>query len=390
MNERQLNYFCTIAKEKSIQKASKILGKNPSTLTRTVRSMEEEIGVQLFERSREGNCLTKEGTVTYQFACRVLSMKKSEFGSRCWTDQEIKYLLSIYETGKISLAAEKMYVSQPSLSQKLWQIEKELKQTLFVREKKGVHITDYGSILIGSMMKIREEYRKYEAEIERYQKTKTGKISIGIPMNLGTSLLPSLLPDFVEKYPDISIHIREGNSSELEQFLNEKKVDFCIMHEYESGEEISRESILEDPFYLVVPKKMKRSLNLNTGHALTMDDLKKFENLPFIMVARRQKLRQVSDQILKLCKITPKIRCTTKSMETAKRLTAQGMGITFLPRSYLTLYSGNENLIYYPLDADLHASWKLVMTHLNDGNLSGCAKEFLKYMDRYFHSLNCE
>lgn len=62
------------------------------------------------------------------------------------------------------------------------------------------------------------------------------------------------------------------------------------------------------------------------------------------MVAGRQKLRQVADEILIHAGLEPEIRYTTKSMETAKRLTAAGMGITFLPHSYLTLFSGVEGL----------------------------------------------
>lgn len=67
------------------------------------------------------------------------------------------------------------------------------------------------------------------------------------------------------------------------------------------------------------------------------------------MVANRQKLRQVADSILEQLSIKPDIRCTTKSMETAKRLAAAGMGVTFLPHSYLNLFSGVDNLACYPL-----------------------------------------
>lgn len=63
-----------------------------------------------------------------------------------------------------------------------------------------------------------------------------------------------------------------------------------------------------------------------------------------------QKLRQVADEILRKAGIRPDICCTTKSMETAKRLAAGGMGATFLPKSYMTLYSGTEGLSCYPLD----------------------------------------
>ena len=61
MNERQLRYFCTIAREESIQKAAAVLHKDSSTLTRTVKNLEEEIDAPLFKRTREGLVLTAEG-----------------------------------------------------------------------------------------------------------------------------------------------------------------------------------------------------------------------------------------------------------------------------------------------------------------------------------------
>ena len=96
------------------------------------------------------------------------------------------------------------------------------------------------------------------------------------------------------------------------------------------------------------------------------------------MVASRQKLRQVADEILRKAGIRPDICCTTKSMETAKRLAAGGMGATFLPKSYMTLYSGTEGLSCYPLDEELGASWKLVAAYPADEKISRASREFLR------------
>ena len=113
---------------------------------------------------------------------------------------------------------------------------------------------------------------------------------------------------------------------------------------------------------------------------LSIYNLKALEQEPFLMVASRQKLRQVADSILSQLSIKPNIRYTTKNMETAKRLAAAGMGITFLPHSYLNLFSGVENLACYPLDPSLNASWKLVIGYPDGRSLSRCAKEFIRFL----------
>ena len=98
------------------------------------------------------------------------------------------------------------------------------------------------------------------------------------------------------------------------------------------------------------------------------------------MVSARQKLRLVADQILSHAEVEPDIVCTTKSMETAKRLVAAGVGITFLPRSYLNLYSGVEGLACYPLDPGLEGSWTLAVACPKEGKMSRSSREFLKLL----------
>lgn len=98
-----------------------------------------------------------------------------------------------------------------------------------------------------------------------------------------------------------------------------------------------------------MPLALDRKYAFPEYRPLSIYDLKALEKEPFLMVANRQKLRQVADSILEQLSIKPDIRCTTKSMETAKRLAAAGMGVTFLPHSYLNLFSGVDNLACTPL-----------------------------------------
>lgn len=388
MNERQLRYFCTIAREENIQKAAAVLHKDSSTLTRTVKNMEEEIDAPLFKRTREGLVLTAEGETTIRFAKKVLETTKEYHSLHSWTEQEIRYLLEVNEQGRISAAAEKLFVAQPSLSQKLWQIEKDLGSPLFIRNRRGVRSTEYGRHILETLKQVDELYREYKKDLEECMEMKKGTVTVGIPMNLGTCLLPAILPAFAAQYPKVKVNIREGNSSELEKLLLEKKVDFCIMHEHDTGDAVQLKSFSEDPFYLVVPKTMKNRIPFHESQGLAAEDLKELKDIPFVMVAKRQKLRQVTDQILETAGISPEICCTTRNMETAKRLVAAGMGATILPQSYLTLYSGTENLEWYLLDRSLNASWKLVMANLKGEKLSGCSRKFYDFaMESFQKSL---
>lgn len=392
MNERQLRYLDMIAKKGSIQKASSFLAKNPSTLTRMVKNAENELGVTLFLRTPAGLIPTPEGERVLFYARGLLDRfrqleawggydeKAADKALHDWTENEIRYLLVIREQKNISRAAAELYLAQPSLSQMILDLESDLGQKIFDRIKEGVRETGFGRELLDQLEVINDGYRRMRTEMEEFQQMKRGTITIGIPMNLGTYLLPLFLPSFCEKYPGIQVRIRENNTSELERLLLARKIDFCIMHDNEHQDAVVYETFSDDPFFLVMPGTMRDKFAFGKDQVLTVEDLQEIKDLPFIMVANRQKLRLVVDDILRHAGITPHIRCTTRSMETAKRLVAAGMGVTFLPYSYLTLYSGSEGLECFPLDADLNGSWKLTAAYLKKASLSPGARECLRLL----------
>ena len=227
------------------------------------------------------------------------------------------------------------------------------------------------------IVKIDEAGERIPLTICDYNREK-GTVTIGIPMNLGACILPVVVPVFRRRYPGVKVFIRENNSQELEKMMLSHKVDFCIMHFQKALDEVCYDEFSEDPFYLAVPEIFQSQVSLSEEKSLKAEDIRQLKKIPFVMVASRQKLRQVADEILRKAGIRPDICCTTKSMETAKRLAAGGMGATFLPKSYMTLYSGTEGLSCYPLDKELGASWKLVAAYPADEKLSRASREFLR------------
>lgn len=382
MNEHHLRYIKTIAEEKSIQKAAAVLGKNPSTVTRVLKGIEQELGSELFRRTRKGLELTAEGEAVMGLTRAILVCfeRLNEWigiSEHSWRESEIRYLLAIQESGNITKAAQELYVAQPSLSQMLLELEQDLKQQIFVRNREGVTETAFGYDLLLRLQTIHNLYRQIRVELEEFQELKKGVITLGIPMNLGSYLLPLVVPVFRKRYPGMEIRIRENNSLDLEQQLLARKVDFCIMHLREELPQIFYEHFFVEPFCLVVSSELKDTFRLPQDRELTAADLSVLKNAPFVLLAAKQKVRVVSDRILTAAGINPNICCTTKSMETSKRLVAAGMGVTFLPKSYLNLYSGEEGLVSYSLAPELHGEWKMVVAYRKNEKLSRGCREFL-------------
>ena len=381
MDERQLVYAAAIEKEGSLRQAARELDREYSTLARSLKRLEEELGSPLFRRGSLGLRTTSEGEAFFAWARQALGvfrkMGRKQEGNL--TEREMEYLLRIRREKGIARAAQSLYIAQPSLSQILMKLEEECGFALFTREKDGVRETNEGSRFLDQVEELAGIYRKMRRQLEEFQQLKRGLVSFGIPINLGTSLLPDILPRFSALYPGVEVRFFENNSVELDRMVLEGRTDFNIMHFQSPKETLEYEILGVDPFCLAAPSSWGERLGLKEG-AIGKRQLKELEREPFIMVARGQKLRQTADEILSQAQVKPKVLCSTKSMETAKRLVAAGMGLTLLPMSYTTLLSDRKGILCVPISEELEASWKIVIAYPKGEELPCCCREFLRLL----------
>ena len=381
MDERQLVYAAAIEKAGSLRQAARELDREYSTLARSLKRLEEELGSPLLRRGSLGLRTTSEGEAFFAWARQALGvfrkMGRKQEGNL--TEREMEYLLRIRREKGIARAAQSLYIAQPSLSQILMKLEEECGFALFTREKDGVRETNEGSRFLDQVEELAGIYRKMRRQLEEFQQLKRGLVSFGIPINLGTSLLPDILPRFSALYPGVEVRFFENNSVELDRMVLEGRTDFNIMHFQSPKETLEYEILGVDPFCLAAPSSWGERLGLREG-AIGKRELKELEPEPFIMVARGQKLRQTADEILSQAQVKPKVLCSTKSMETAKRLVAAGMGLTLLPMSYTTLLSDRKGILCVPISEELEASWKIVIAYPKGEELPCCCREFLRLL----------
>ena len=381
MDERQLVYAAAIEKAGSLRQSASELDREYSTLARSLKRLEEELGSPLFRRGSLGLRTTSEGEAFFAWARQALGvfrkMGRKQEGNL--TEREMEYLLRIRREKGIARAAQSLYIAQPSLSQILMKREEECGFALFTREKDGVRETNEGSRFLDQVEELAGIYRKMRRQLEEFQQLKRGLVSFGIPINLGTSLLPDILPRFSALYPGVEVRFFENNSVELDRMVLEGRTDFNIMHFQSPKETLEYEILGVDPFCLAAPSSWGERLGLKEG-AIGKRELKELEPEPFIMVARGQKLRQTADEILSQAQVKPKVLCSTKSMETAKRLVAAGMGLTLLPMSYTTLLSDRKGILCVPISEELEASWKIVIAYPKGEELPCCCREFLRLL----------
>ena len=298
-------------------------------------------------------------------------------------DRELLYVKTIAEERSISKAAARLYLSQPSLSQSVQRIERELGTKLFIRTASGLTLTYAGEKYYQLAARVLRMYGDFQQEVSDINHLRTGRVTFGITAYLATFVLPATLPAFREKCPNIEVIVVEKSSAELDRILANGGLDFALMHTPPQADvtqsAMSYTPLYQEPFILASqPERIPRSaITTVPGLAYPMVDLRALGNESYIQVERGRRIRQVSDQILRKAGISPPVVLTTTSFETARRLAASGFGFTFISQRYSEIFSTTPQPAYYSLNPALDAYWTLHVVMQKNAYLSVAAKMFV-------------
>lgn len=307
------------------------------------------------------------------------------------TERELLYVKTIVEEHSISKAAQKLYVSQPSLSTCIQKIEKQLGTKLFNRTNNGLVQTFAGERYYKLALDVMKIYRNFEIEMSDINNLKKGRIVLGITVYLATHVLPIILPAFKKQCPNIEVQIIEENSKNLDKALLAGDINFSVMHAFlnnEPGENtmVDIYHLFKDPFLLVTKKNhsLKKYAQQDSGLEYPKIDLTLFKKEPFILLNEGQKIRQISDLILQQAAFEPNVILVTKSFETARRLSSEGVGVSFIPRQYIDIFSNSYEADYYYLDQKYNPYWSLCVKVQQHAYLSKAERLFIRMLGSAF------
>ena len=187
-----------------------------------------------------------------------------------------KVFYDVAKSGSISKAAQNSYTSQPAISKSIKKLESELGVQLFYRNLNGVELTDKGKELLYFVEKSYNNLIIAERNMLETENLERGKLSIGMPSNIGSFFLFDKIIDFHKKYSNIEITIITGSTSNLIDLLDTHKVDFVVdtspinVH-LNNGMKVTK---LTEVQYCFIVKKNTKILNLNNINSLK--DLKEY------------------------------------------------------------------------------------------------------------------
>ena len=143
-------------------------------------------------------------------------------------DFDWNIILSLYQTRSISQSAEQLYLSQPALTKRLRNIERELNCNIVVRGHSGISFTPQGEQLVQHAEKIAAELVLLRDDILKYQDGAEGTLNVGVPYSYVRFVLPELLAVYNSRYPNVIVNITTALSDRLVQELREGSLDLCF------------------------------------------------------------------------------------------------------------------------------------------------------------------
>lgn len=300
----------------------------------------------------------------------------------------LEYFLTAAEELNFTKAAKRLYISQQSLSNHISNLEKEFDVILFNRTT-PLTLTYAGQALKArarQFLDLRDETYKEIADIKDFS---TGRLSIGVSHTRGRKILPEILPLYRERFPNIDLHLVEGNSTELDSDLLHGKVDLIIGMLPFKVDNIETVPLCEEEILLAVsnavleksfPGKVEEIKNL-LEHG---NDLSIMDGCPFLLLNKGNRVRTIADEIFEDSQITPHIILETENIETVMALAAKDMGITFYPKMFIasrgaidTVLREQGPLNFYSLNYP-KAHGVLAIGYHKGHYLSQATKEFIR------------
>lgn len=159
-----------------------------------------------------------------------------------------------YETAielNMTKVAKKLYISQPSISQAIHEIEEELDVILFDRIGKKLFLTEEGNIYLSYARRILNLYEEGLKTISDMSKNEKGRIKIGASTTIGIYILPDIIKEFLQNYESIEVSLSVNNSEEIEKMVLENQVDFAFIEGRAFSDEIIKEDMWEDELIFI-------------------------------------------------------------------------------------------------------------------------------------------
>jgi LysR family hydrogen peroxide-inducible transcriptional activator len=238
--------------------------------------------------------------------------------------KDLKYLVSLADTGHFGKAAERCFVSQPTLSAQLKKLEEYLGVKLVERQPKNVQLTEVGRQIVTRARRMLDEGDEIVALARSNTDPFAGKLKMGLIPTIGPYLLPRVMQKIRKAVPQLGLMLYEYQTEELLRRLREGEIDLGIMALPVMQDGLESRALYEEAFTVALP----------AHHALGAKNTIKIHDLRGQTLLLLQDGHCLRDQALEVCsridvREAEDYRAT--SLETLRQMVVAGLGVTLLP-----------------------------------------------------------
>ncbi|MEN1967644.1 LysR family transcriptional regulator [Lentibacillus sp. N15] len=292
---------------------------------------------------------------------------------------ELKYVLAVSKHQSITKAATSLFISQPSLSRYLKNLETRLGLKLFEKIGNKFVLTYAGEVYVNTSYRILSLKKQLDQQLSDIKNDKKGRIHLALSRIRGSHVLPNVLPEFTKEYPEFNIEVTEAQSTEIEDKIIRGEVDVAIMNRPIKNPNIDHWLIQKEYLLLAVPPSHPKSKYKKKFKGLPYYwiDLSIFENELFVLTDSSQRTRELANQALKKYNVNPNVALTTQNLETAIKLAANSIGVSFTPESF-TKFIHTPVAPHYFIIGEPPITTDLVAAFRKGTYLSNATKRFIE------------
>ena len=306
-------------------------------------------------------------------------------------------IYKVYQEKSISKAAQKLFISQPSLSVMIQRIEEEVGVPLFDRTSKPISLTEAGKEYIKATEEIMHTEKAFENYLQACRNLETGSLTIGSNQLLSSLVLPEYIGQFVAKYPKIHLNLVDDNSVVLENMAIAGQLDL-VLDNHPLDRSIFEQHIIRTEHLLVaVPRDFAcnaglekyqlsgediiegRHLQQKTGFA----PLHAFAGIPYVAMNRQNDTRRRSDEIWREAGIKPRSILELDRLVTLYSFIRQGTAASIVSDTLVQyLRPGQDAVVFYPLKSQ-HAVRELYLSYKRNRYYSKAMEAFAKLFESF-------
>jgi LysR family nitrogen assimilation transcriptional regulator len=259
--------------------------------------------------------------------------------------RELRNFMRVARAGSVTRAAAELRLAQPALSRQIKKLEHELGVPLFSRHGRGVRLSAAGSLLLERAEAIAQLVHQTSEEIRDERSPTRGRMTLGVPPIGGRLVIPLFVERFQKAWPEVTLHMREGVTSSLQEWLVDKRIDIAMLHNPPHLETLDITPVVLERMLVIGPPKQ----HIKDGRHPRSFRIRNLGELPLILPNMAHNNRRLVEQAAIEHGLRLRIKIEADSVTFAKALVEQGLGYTILTYAAVQEELAQGRLTAYPI-----------------------------------------